>query len=58
MADALERYLTDPAERRAAGLRGREFVIAEFEAGATTDLLLRLMGHDGAASAPVPESVR
>jgi glycosyltransferase involved in cell wall biosynthesis len=58
LAAGLERYLGDPAERRAAGNRGRDFVRAEFAVGETTKRLLRLAGYAPPVPAVVPEPAR
>ena len=58
LAAGLERFLLDPVERRAAGLRGRDYVRAEFAAGETTRRLLELAGHVALVPVAVPQTVR
>jgi colanic acid/amylovoran biosynthesis glycosyltransferase len=54
LADALERYLRDAGLRRAAGVRARARIAAEFESGATTQRLLDLLGDPAPAPAYAP----
>lgn len=58
LAAGLERFLADPAARRAAGERGRGYVRAEFSARETSRRLLSLAGHSQPLPAAVPEPAR